>query len=59
MGAIVELKWKAIRDFDKIMIRLEKGYREDLKGILNIISFIDSYPYLENNNQIAKNLLHG
>lgn len=59
MDVLTKLKFKAIEDYDKAVARIEKGHREDLKEIIDIICFIDSYKYLDNSYFIANNLLNG
>lgn len=43
VDAITNLKAKTIKDFDKFLKRMNKGYRDDYAKILHQISFIQTY----------------
>lgn len=43
-----ELKLRAIYLFNKWLNRAEKGYIDDYSNILNIISYIELYPKIDN-----------
>ena len=58
MDAITNLKLNIIKDFDKFLSRLNKGYVEDYSMILNKISFIQTYQYFDEINGIYEFLIN-
>ena len=58
VDAITNLKLNIIKDFDKFLSRLNKGYVEDYSMILNKISFIQTYQYLDEINGIYEFLIN-
>lgn len=58
VDAITNLKLNIIKDFDKFLSRLNKGYVEDYSMILNKISFIQTYQYFDEINGIYEFLIN-
>lgn len=58
MDAIIELKKKAIKDFQKFLNRLELGYVDDYSTILNTISFIQTCRYFDKPDKIYEFLIN-
>ena len=58
MTADVEIKTKAIEEYNKLVKRLEQGYLDNFDHILNIINFIEIKHYLNNPSIIEENLLN-
>ncbi len=48
VDAVYNLKNKAIKDFNKFVLRLNKGYQDDYSVILNEINLIEISPDLDN-----------
>lgn len=47
-----ELKDKVIDDFNKLVLRLQKGYKDDYSNILNMICLIEFGDYLDNTKSL-------
>lgn len=58
MDAITNLKKKVIKDFNKFLIRLNKGYIDNYDMILHQISFIQTCQYFENIDGIYEFLMN-
>ena len=56
--AIVKLKKKAIKDFNKFLYTLFKGYKGNYKQLLNEINFIETYQDLDNQKLIYEYYLN-
>ena len=52
VGAVNNLKKKVIKEYEKYLHNLFKGYKNDYCFILNEISFIESYDDLDNQRLI-------
>ena len=50
--ALNELKKKVTEEYEKYVKRLNRGYKDDYSLILNEISFIETYQYLDNQKLI-------
>lgn len=53
------LKRQAIKEFDYLISRLEKGYKIKHSNVLNIICLLEIYPDIENGDYLASTLIHG
>lgn len=58
VDAIANLKLKVIKDFDKFLKRLNKGYIEDYDMILHQISFIQTCQYFDKIDGIYEFLMN-
>lgn len=58
VDAITNLKKKVIKDFDKFLKRLNKGYVEDYSMILHQISFIQTCQYFDKIDGIYEFLMN-
>lgn len=52
VGATKELKKKIIKDYVRIIKRMNKGYKDDFRYILNEISFLGVWSNLDKPNII-------
>lgn len=55
---MVNLKVKVIKDFDKFLKRLNKGYKDDYSMILHQISFIQTYQSFDKIEPIYEYLIN-
>lgn len=58
VDVLTDLKKKVIGDYNIIYKKLRKGYKEDCSVILNEISFIEAYEYLDNKELIKEYFLN-
>lgn len=49
---MLELKDKVINDFNKLILRLQNGYKDDYSNILNMICLIEFENYLDNTKSL-------
>lgn len=52
------LKLKAIKEYEKFLQKVKKGYRPDYKDILNLICFINLPVKIDNHEFIKQQLLN-
>ena len=57
VDAIVDLKKKVITDFNKYLVRLNKGYTDNYDMILHQIAFIQTYQNLDKIDGIYEYLI--
>lgn len=58
VDAISNLKQNIIKDYNKYLHRLFKGYKDDYSYILQKISYVETWPYLDQQELIYQKLIN-